>query len=91
MVEQKYQEAIVLYNNAMYEQALNSFTNLGEIKLSLDYVAQCEDKLFYIKMEKDLIICHYVNYAILYYKLAKLRMLGLIDESYELKGTEKND
>lgn len=36
-------------------------------------------------------ICHYVNYAILYYKLAKLRMMGLIDESYELKGTEKND
>lgn len=54
-IEQKYQEAIILYNNAMYEQALNSFTNLGDYKLSLDYVAQCEDKLFYIKMEKDLI------------------------------------
>lgn len=36
-------------------------------------------------------ICHYVNHAILYYKLAKLRMLGLIDESYELKEIGIND
>lgn len=33
-------------------------------------------------------ICHYINYAILYYKLAKLRMLGLIDESFEYKPSE---
>ena len=36
-------------------------------------------------------ICHHINYAILYYKLAKLRMLGLIDESYELKEIGIND
>ena len=30
-------------------------------------------------------IPHWINHAILYYKLAKLRMLGLIDESYEIK------
>ena len=36
-------------------------------------------------------ICHHINYAILYYKLAKLRMLGLIDESYELKEKGFND
>ena len=36
-------------------------------------------------------ICHHINYAILYYKLAKLRMLGLIDESYELKETKLDD
>lgn len=36
-------------------------------------------------------ICHWVNHAIIYYKLAKLRMLGLIDESYELKETGIDD
>ena len=36
-------------------------------------------------------ICHHINYAILYYKLAKLRMLGLIEESYELKETGIDD
>jgi predicted nucleic acid-binding OB-fold protein len=33
-------------------------------------------------------ICHWVNHAIIYYKLAKLRMLGLIDDSYEYKPSE---
>jgi hypothetical protein len=36
-------------------------------------------------------IPHWINRAILYYKFAKLRMLGLIDESYELKDVETND
>lgn len=39
----------------MYEQALIAFNKLGDYKLSLDYVTRCEDKLFYIQMEKELI------------------------------------
>ena len=52
--EQKYQQAITYYNNGQYEQALEIFGNLGDYKQSSDYVLACEEKLFYVQMEKDL-------------------------------------
>ena len=53
--EQKYQQAITLYNSGEYEQALAKFNELGNYKQSVNYVTKCEDKLFYVQMEKDLV------------------------------------
>ena len=53
-------------------------TNLKELAYCVHDVAKANERN----------IPHWINRAILYYKLAKLRMLGLIDDSFEYKPSE---
>lgn len=52
--EQKYQQAISLYNNGKYAEALEIFEDLNNYKQSADYIDACEEKLFYVQMENEL-------------------------------------
>lgn len=53
--EQKYQQAISLYNNGKYAEALEIFEDLNNYKQSADYIDACEEKLFYVQMENELV------------------------------------
>lgn len=79
----EYMAKVQLTPQFMYKEKIKDKkpTNLKELAYCVHDVVNANERN----------ICHHINYAILYYKLAKLRMLGLIDESYELKEIGTND